>query len=103
MAKDRELKSAYELAMERLRREDRAAGREEHAPLTAAQKKKIASLRQKAKAKIAEIEILREQQRAEAGGDPEKLAEVEERFRTDKGRIESRLESDVARVRDGEP
>ena len=50
-------KSAYELAMERLRQKDREAGVEER-PLTEAQKAAIAEARQVYQARMAEREIL---------------------------------------------
>ena len=50
MSDDKPLKSAYELAMERLRAKDREAGIEESAPLTPEQKQAIAELRRKAQA-----------------------------------------------------
>ena len=98
---DAPLKSAYELAMERLRAEDREAGAEERKPLTREQKETIAELRQKAKARLAEIEILHRKEVA-AATEPEKLAELEERYEIDRRRVDTRLEADVARVRRGE-
>ncbi len=91
-------KSAYELAMERLTAQDRAAGIEKR-PLTGDQKKRIADVRQKAKASSAELEILRDQSIADAMGDPEKLAEINEHYEIDQKRVKSRLEDDVARIR----
>ena len=104
---DKPLKSAYELAMQRLRQKDREAGVEEDAPLTAGQKAEIARLRQEAKAKLAEIEILHRDALQEAarsaasgtGGKPDDLVKIEERHRIDRERIESRLESAVAKVK----
>ena len=94
-------KSAYELAMERLTAQDRAEGIEIR-PLTDSQKKEIAELRQKAKAGLAELEILRDKSRAETLGDPEKLAEIEAHYEVDRRRIESRVEGDVAGIKTGE-
>ena len=102
MPEDEPLKSAYELAMERLRAEDREAGVEESKPLTDEQKQEIARLRKEAKAKLAELEILHRDAVAAAVDDPEKLQKVEEQHRVDRERVESRLESAVARVRRGE-
>jgi hypothetical protein len=101
MSEDKPLKSAYELAMERLRAEDREAGVEEPKPLTDKQKQEIARLRQEAKAKLAELEILHRDAASAAAEDTEKLQKVEEQHRIDRERIESRLESAVARVRQG--
>jgi hypothetical protein len=91
-------KSAYELAMERLQAEDRAAGIE-HQPLTARQKDQIADVRQKAKASLAEIEIRRGNDLVESEGDPEKVREIEEHFEIDRRRIEDRVEDDVAAIK----
>ena len=93
-------KSAYELAMERLTAQDRAAGIVKR-PLTDAQKEGIAELRQRAKARSAELEILRGKSITEALGDPEKLAEIDAHYEVDRRRVESRLEDDVARIRQG--
>ena len=92
-------KSAYELAMERLQAQDRERGVETR-PLTAEQRAAIAELRQTATAKVAELEILLAKSLAEATGDPEKLRQFHEHFEIDRERIESRLESDVRRVRE---
>lgn len=103
MAKDEPLKSAYELAMERLEAKDREAGIDQPAPLTEEQKQTIAELRQAAKAKLAEIEIMHRKRVAAAlRADPDELGKLEEQFRVDRGRVESKLESDVARVKRGE-
>ncbi len=94
-------KSAYELAMERLTAQDRAEGVEIR-PLMDDQKKEIAGVRQKAKASLAELEILRGKSIAEALGDPQKLAEIDEHYEIDRRRIQSRVEDDVARIKTNE-
>jgi hypothetical protein len=99
---DKPLKSAYELAMERLRTRDREEGVAEPKTLTAAQKRRIADLRRKAKAKLAEIEIMHRKELHAAMGDPAAVAQQEERYATDRRRVESKLESDIARVKRGE-
>ncbi|HUC43881.1 MAG TPA: hypothetical protein VMR65_07585 [Candidatus Sulfotelmatobacter sp.] len=98
MTDDKPLKSAYELAMERLKAKDREEGIEDR-PLTPAQKAKIAELRRDAQAKLAEIEILHKKALAEAGGDPEALKKLEEHYQTDRARAESRLEAAIAKVK----
>lgn len=100
MTADKEPKSAYEIAMERLRAKDRAAGIEEPKSLTDEEKQRIAELRAEARAKIAELEIFRGTRIEEAAGDPEKLAEIEKHYRIDRERIGSRLESEIRKVRD---
>src|SRR5262245_25544989 len=87
--------------MERLRAKDRQEGAPEAKPLTKPQKEEIARLRQEAKAKLAELEILHGKNVAATGGDPAKIAEVERSYQTDRERVDSRLESAIARVREG--
>ena len=97
-------KSSYELAMERLRAKDREAGIEEAKPLSDAQKAEIARLRQEAQAKLAELEILHRKALAGLTYDPTKpdaAAKVEDHYRTDRARVESRLESSIAKVKNG--
>jgi Spy/CpxP family protein refolding chaperone len=105
MSDDKPMKSAYELAMERLRAKDREGGVEESKPLTDEQKQEIARLRQEATAKFAEAEIVHRDAvaAAAAAGDADKIREIHDKFQIDKERIESRLESAIARVRRGEP
>jgi hypothetical protein len=101
MAAD-DLKSAYELALERLKQRDRDEGIEESAPLGRAQKEAIARLRREAEAKLAELEILHAKTVAAAAREqPDKLQEIEEHYRIDRARVESKLASDVSRVRRG--
>jgi hypothetical protein len=99
MADDTPLKSAYELAMERLRRQDRKAGVKARKPLSRAQKEKIARLRKQAEAKLAELEIMYRKDLAATGGDPEKIRELNEHLETDRGRVESSTEAAVEKVR----
>ena len=101
MSDDKPLKSAYDLAMERLRAQDREAGVGDAAPLSDEQKEAIAELRRKAQARLAEMEILHRKDLATAT-EPEKLTEMEEHYATDRRRVESSLESSIARVRRGE-
>ena len=98
MSDEKPLKSAFELAMERLNAEDKQAG-VEHRPLTEAQQARIAEIRRDGEARLAEIEIRHRDDLNKAGGDPAKLHELEEKFQIDRGRIESRVESDVAKVK----
>jgi hypothetical protein len=101
MTDDRPLKSAYELAMERLRRKDREEGVEDLKPLSDAQKERISELRRGAEAKLAEMEILHRKDLAAAGADPEKTREREEKYRTDRARVASRLATEIAKIRQG--
>ena len=94
-----ELKSAFELAMERLQQQDREDGVETRKPLSDDQKRRIAELRQEAEAKKAELKILRDQRFAAVAGDPEKLREEKEHYDTDVRRVDSWLEEKLAEVR----
>ena len=87
--------------MERLRTEDREHGIEESKPLTPGQKEEITRLRTEARAKLAELEILKRKDLIAAGGDAEKLAEVERKSQIDRARVDSKLESAIERVRSG--
>jgi hypothetical protein len=99
MADDKPLKSAYELAMERLRAKDRSEGVKDAKPLSDAQKEAIAEARSEAKAKLAELEILHRKNLAGTGGDPVEVAKIEEHYQRDRARIEDRLESKIAKIR----
>ena len=93
------MKSAYELAMERLEKKDGKLK-----PLTEAQKKAIADIDSQVKAKIAEVEIMskRDLADARARGDADKIQSIEaERTRAIE-RARSRGEEDKNRVRNGE-
>lgn len=101
MSDEAPLKSSYELAMSRLKEKDKEEGVEESKPLAPKQKEEITRLRQEARAKLAELEILHKKNLAGTGGDPGKLAEVERNYQTDRERVDSRLESAIAKVREG--
>ena len=97
---DKPLKSAFDLAMDRLKARDLAEGVEEAKPLSKAQKEKIARLRTEAQAKLAELEILH--RRNVAGtSDPAILAKIEENYAIYRGRAESRREDEIAKVHKG--
>ena len=93
------LKSAFELAMERLAAKDATEGVKPAAPLTAEQKEKITAARQDAQAKLAEIEILHRKEVQGVGGDVAKLSEIDRKHKIDRERIEARVESAIAEIR----
>jgi hypothetical protein len=95
--KDKPLKSAFELAMDRLKAKDVADGVEEATPLTKAQKDRIAELRAEAQAKLAELEILHRKNVA-GTSDPAAIAKLEENYAIDRGRAESRRDSEIAKI-----
>ena len=100
MMSDKPLKSAFELAMDRLKSKDLAEGVEEAAPLTKAQKSRIAELRSEAQAKLAELEILH-RKNVQGTSDPVALAKIEENYAIDRSRAESRRDDEIAKVHRG--
>jgi hypothetical protein len=92
-------KSAYELAMERLRKKDREDGVSEQ-PLTDEQREAIAEARRVAEARLAEHEILyRSKLRTLA--DPDAAAVLEEEYRRDRERIGSDRDRKIDEIRHG--
>ncbi len=90
-------KSAYELAMERLRRKDAEAGITS-STLSDAQKAEIAEVRSRAEARIAELKILH-QSKAAALFDPAEREAIEAELRRDIERIQDDRERKIAKVR----
>jgi hypothetical protein len=82
---DEEPKSALELAMARLKKQDQDAGITER-PLTAEQRAAIAEARNVCEAKLAEREILHKSALARAA-DADALAALEDAYRRDRDRI----------------
>jgi hypothetical protein len=78
-------KSAYELAMARLKKKDKDEGVVER-PLTEEQRAAIAEARKVGEARLAEREIMYRSQRARAA-DPAALEKLEEEYRRDRERI----------------
>jgi hypothetical protein len=90
-------KSAYELAMERLRKKDRDAGVAEQ-PVSAKRKAEIAELRRVYEAKLAEREILHQASLRKAQ-DPEAFAKLEEQYRQDRERIAGERDRKIEELR----
>src|SRR5258706_11145434 len=99
MAKDKPLKSSYELAMERFKKSDDEAG-VERKPVTAAQKAAIAEIRNFYEAKIAELEVLHRSQLM-ATADPAERDAREQEDRRDRERFTSERESKIEKIRRG--
>lgn len=97
-AKKSNIKSAFDLAMERLEKRDGKS-----VPLSAQQKAAIADAESKAKAKTAEIEIMFQQKRraAQALGDPSQIEEVERQRRSEIEKILRQAEGEKERIRCG--
>jgi hypothetical protein len=97
-------KSSYELAMERLRKQDREAGIEERS-VSEEQRARIAELRRVYEAKLAERQILHQSALRKAGHDPaarEALEALEEEYRRDRERLSSERERKIEEARRSE-
>ena len=91
------MKTAYELAMERLSKSSPSA------KLTHGQKSQIAELESRCKAKIAEREIALKEQIAKAAeaGEGDKIAELEQRLVNERKKLQADLEDKKDEVRRG--
>lgn len=94
------MKSAYELAIERLRQKDAEAGIETR-PLSDAQKAAIAEVRNFYEAKLAEQQVLHESALRRTF-DPQALAVLDEQYRRDRERLTSERDAKIERIRRGE-
>ena len=99
MSDDEAPKSAYELAMARLRQKDREAGIEER-PVSEEQKARIAELRRTYEAKLAEREILHNGKRVKVR-DAGELEALEEEYRRDRERITAERDRKIEDARKG--
>lgn len=90
------IKSAYELALERMESQGIAAPREE--ALSAATREQMAEVRRQAGAKLAELEILHKD-KLRSLGDPLKRAEQEDYYRREKARIETERDAKLEKLR----
>ena len=99
MTDDDAPKSAWELALERLKKKDREEGVEERA-LTEEQRARIAELRRVYEARLAEREILHHASRRKAR-DLEELDRLEEEYRRDRERIAAERDRKIDEVRAG--
>jgi hypothetical protein len=99
MAKDEKsgLKSAFDLAMERM-----AQRGEGITQLSSDQKKDLADLSAKTKAKLAEIEIMfgKKLAEAKASGDAERIAKVEGEMKTEQARARRQDDEERRKIRD---
>ena len=90
------MKSAYELALERL--EKQGIKRPEDSPLTDDDRRAIADIRSRAEARLAELEILRRDKQAKSG-DPVKRQEEEEHYKIERRRIEEDRDRKIEAIR----
>jgi hypothetical protein len=93
-------KSAWELALEKLQKQDRERGLTGPGALTDAQKKAIADVRAKYQARLAEAEILHKD-RLKTAEEAEAIAKLEEEYQIDRRRLEDQREAEIERVRRG--
>ena len=92
-------KSAYELAMERLRSKDAEQGIVPQS-LTAEQKTEIADIRQTYAAKLAQEEILHQSRRREARSH-EELQTLDDNYRRELQRLNDERDRQIEKVRHG--
>jgi len=97
MTEDGGPKSAFELAMERLRKSDEEAGVERRT-VTDAQKAAIAEIRNFYEAKLAEVELLH-QARLRATLDHAERAAREEEYRRDRERLSTERDAKIEKAR----
>ena len=91
------MKSAYELAMERLAKSDPSAGK----PLTAEQKSRLAEIDRVYQGKLAEREIFLKKQLndALADGKADEYGKIQKQLASERARIEEEREEEKERVR----
>ena len=97
MGDDTGPKSAVELAMERLRKQDEEAGIERQV-VTGAQKAAVAEIRNYYEAKLAELDVSH-QGRLRSLFDPDARAALEKEYRRDCERLTSERDRKVAEAR----
>jgi len=90
------MKSAYELALERMEREGIEPPREE--ALSEEVREKMATIRQYAEARLAELEILYRDKMKQLY-EPEKRAEEEDYYRRERRRLEGDRDSKLEKLR----
>jgi hypothetical protein len=99
MSDDDAPKSAYELAMARLRQKDKDAGIEEK-PVSEEQKARIAEVRRTYEAKLAEREILHNGNRLKVR-DAGEMEALEEEYRRDRERVTAERDRKIEDIRKG--
>ena len=97
MADDTAPKSAYELAMERLKKQDADAGIERQA-VTDEQRAAVAEIRNFYEAKFAELEVMH-QSKMRASVDPEARAALEQQYRREREHQTTERDAKVEKAR----
>jgi hypothetical protein len=90
-------KSAYEIAMERLKKKDREEGVEER-PLTDEQRAEIAEARSQYEARVAEREILHRASLRKTV-DPAERETLEQHYRRDRERLAADRDQKIRKIR----
>jgi hypothetical protein len=95
------MKSAYELAMERLSKSDPGSSR----PVTADQRKRLAEIDRVYQGKLAEREIFLKQQLEQAlsGRNADEVDKIRKQISSEKARLEEDREAEKDRVRSDKP
>lgn len=91
------MKSAYELALERM--ESQGIERPRSDSLTDDERQQVADLRSRAEAKIAELEILLRQKASEPGASAEDRQQAEQEFQAERRRIEDARDAKIRKLR----
>jgi hypothetical protein len=91
-------KSAYEIAMARLRAKDKEAGVEER-PVSEKQRARVAEVRSMYDAKLAERQILHESAMRKTGGDAAAIEALEEQYQRDRERISGERDRKIEAAR----
>jgi hypothetical protein len=99
MSDDTAPKTAYELAMERLRKKDADAGVTRQ-PVTEAQKAAVAEVRNFYESKLAELEVLHQGQLRRLL-DPEQRALLETQYQRDRERLVAERDAKIEKLRSG--
>lgn len=97
MGDDTAPKSAYELAMERLRKKDAEAGIERQ-PVTDAQRAAIAEIRNFYEAKLAEVDVMHHSKMLVAM-EPEARTTLEQEYRRERERLTNERDVKVEKAR----
>jgi hypothetical protein len=98
VADDDAPKTAYEIALERLRKKDREEGVEER-PLSDEKRNEIADIRKTYEARFAECEILHRSSLRKVA-DPADQDTLEEQYRRDRRRLGSERDRKIEKVRE---
>ena len=94
-----DLKSSYELALERLKKKDADAGVVEH-PLTDAQRAALAEVRNVYEAKLAQQDVLRHSGMNKTF-DPAELAVIDDEYRRERERLIAERDAKLEKIREG--